>query len=274
MRPLGIPFCVGRNTMNQPFVHESTYSFGGVAGRLHRGRLARIESLLAGADLPTTGRLADFGCSNGYILARLQQSAFAHRPGWSFVGFDHSRPLLELARQRQLPRTSFRWIDMNVSGGSSQAGESFDVVTCFETLEHVGDYRPALETLVQSCKPEGVLLISVPYECGLRGLAKLIGRRVLRGDRYEGFFDTRSRLRYVTSLVTQRRIDHYRHPPQPGWGPHLGFDTRQFDRDLRRQYVAGNHCELLLRQPTLLGLGYLYLLRKRPPIARPQRKAA
>ncbi|MDD5751504.1 MAG: methyltransferase domain-containing protein, partial [Candidatus Peribacteraceae bacterium] len=40
--------------------------------------------------------------------------------------------------------------------------EEFDVVVCFETIEHVPQYREALAHLFRALKPGGVLLLSTP----------------------------------------------------------------------------------------------------------------
>lgn len=40
--------------------------------------------------------------------------------------------------------------------------ESFDLIVCFETIEHVADPRAALEQLAQSLRPGGILIISTP----------------------------------------------------------------------------------------------------------------
>lgn len=39
----------------------------------------------------------------------------------------------------------------------------YDLVTCFETIEHVRNYRSALQNLFRLLMPEGTLLISSPH---------------------------------------------------------------------------------------------------------------
>ncbi len=41
-------------------------------------------------------------------------------------------------------------------------GTTYDVITCFETIEHVSDYQKALLNLYQLLKPDGQLIISTP----------------------------------------------------------------------------------------------------------------
>lgn len=40
--------------------------------------------------------------------------------------------------------------------------ESYDIIVCFETIEHVDDYNPALRNLRTLLKPGGLLIISSP----------------------------------------------------------------------------------------------------------------
>jgi SAM-dependent methyltransferase len=41
-------------------------------------------------------------------------------------------------------------------------GRSYDLITCFETIEHVQDYEAAIDNLHRHLKPGGVLLVSSP----------------------------------------------------------------------------------------------------------------
>lgn len=38
----------------------------------------------------------------------------------------------------------------------------FDIITCFETIEHVDDYQGAIQNLYRLLKPGGILIISTP----------------------------------------------------------------------------------------------------------------
>ena len=116
-------------------------------------------------------------------------------------GFDHSIELLAAARARNFDNAVFDYVDLNQPPGTRE--RLFDVVTCFETLEHVGNVPNAIETLLASCKPGGTLLISVPNELGLPGL-KYGARKVFRRRPYESFFRQQSESRYVWRLLTGR----------------------------------------------------------------------
>lgn len=239
--------------------HQDTYGTKGVSGYIHRQRRAAIGRLFEGLPLSDSGRLADFGCSNGYIIEHLQQSVLAGRD-WQYTGFDHNEDLLEEGRKKHLPATEFFWIDLNTP--TPTLDERFDIVTSFETMEHVGDCEAAVSNLYRACVPGGHVILGIPNEVGLPGLAKYLGRRLSRRDAYGDFFDDRSEWRYVVALLTGRRIDGFRKPVREGWGPHLGFDARVFEHHLMAEYVDARRCELLARAPTRGAFNILYVLRK------------
>ena len=44
--------------------------------------------------------------------------------------------------------------------------ESFDLVTCISTLEHIADHRSAMRNMLRSLKPGGHLVLTCPYTAG------------------------------------------------------------------------------------------------------------
>ena len=173
--------------------------------------------------LPARAAVADFGCSNAFFFAELLR-ALPEAGSMRLFGFDHSTELLASARARNIDNAVFDYVDLNEPPRTRE--RLFDVVTCFETLEHVGNVPNAIETLLASCKAGGTLLISVPNELGLPGLLKYGARKVFRRRPYESFFREQSESRYVWRLLTGRSISVFRDPHADGWGPHLGFDWR------------------------------------------------
>jgi SAM-dependent methyltransferase len=253
--------------MSQNSSHEGTYKRGDISSRLHRSRLRAILRLFDEIELGAEGMLADFGCSNGFVIECLQQGVFSQR-NWRFVGWDRSDSLLAMAREKKLPRATFRHFDLNDQGRVFSA--EFDVVTCFETLEHVCDYRAAFAHLYEACLQGGSIVLSVPNERGAAGIIKYFGRKLLRTNPYGDFFEGKSELGYVLRLLTNRPIDFYRWPPAAEWGPHLGFDARLFEKFIDEEYLRAGRCRLVLRRKTTLGFSLLYVLRKCRDIAQPQ----
>lgn len=236
-------------------IHETTYGAkAGVASRVHRARLKRELEVLNSLVLPKTGRLADFGCSNGFLLDSMQRGV-PRLQGWECVGFDRKSELLDLAEKRQLPRTAYRQLDLNVSHDVGR----FDLITCFETLEHVGDYQSAVRNLLRACADGGHLVISVPYEIGMPGLVKFLGRMALRKNPYHDFFDNRSKLRYLLALLFRRPMDAFRQPAQNGWSVHLGFDNGVFEAFL---FDELSDWSLVIRRTSFLGFNVIYAFQR------------
>ena len=100
------------------------------------------------------GRVCDIACGAGY------GSCFLSKYAGSVVGMDISDSAIEWAREHfQNDKVSFYCAD-----GSKNwpVNETFDVITSFETLEHVPHPEEFLEQLVSHLKPTGVLFLSVP----------------------------------------------------------------------------------------------------------------
>ncbi|MEJ8823991.1 methyltransferase domain-containing protein [Variovorax humicola] len=98
----------------------------------------------------------DFGCGTGYGSAILAKSAY------SVVGLDIDSAALAWARDtHHSDRLTFhRCSDL----GANLADALFDVVTCFEMIEHV-DYatqKATIASIARLLKADGVLIISTP----------------------------------------------------------------------------------------------------------------
>jgi 2-polyprenyl-3-methyl-5-hydroxy-6-metoxy-1,4-benzoquinol methylase len=209
------------------FDHSLTYRTFKVAHLPHRHRLAGIEREVRRLKLEPGGTYADFGCSNGYITDRIRQ-IIGCREAW---GFDHSEAQLGNA-SASYPAIRFHKIDLN----SPITTPNFDFVTCFETLEHVGNPNAALNNLLGAVKPGGKALITVPIEIGWRGLVKFGLKLVFGYDLKELPQSPDLFRRYVAALCTGDRLTQFRDPRQ-GWGTHFGFDYRDVDDKLRRSGI-------------------------------------
>jgi 2-polyprenyl-3-methyl-5-hydroxy-6-metoxy-1,4-benzoquinol methylase len=245
------------------FVHEKSYKGSGLRQIIHRSRLTAIIEVLCEVmrhlKAESTPRFADFGCSNGFIL-RMIQNELVNSERWLFYGFDHNEGLLNLARKKNLPNTSFAIIDLNHV--NNQYTNHFDIVTCFETLEHVGNYKNAFETLYLSTKVSGLIIISIPNEVGIPGIMKYFARKVRNPNCYDSFFKDKSELGYILDLFLRRNIERYRDEELNGWGPHLGFDYRCFQDFVGRNYFATRKCELCKTLNTNLRFNKIYVIKE------------
>src|SRR5258705_11652839 len=90
-----------------PVDHEQSYRGLSLRAFFHRARFRVILATLRRAELGTAGRLADFGCSNGFILSELRAERFPY-PGWGVLGFGPAPPHLHAAPRRRLPGAAFQ----------------------------------------------------------------------------------------------------------------------------------------------------------------------
>jgi 2-polyprenyl-3-methyl-5-hydroxy-6-metoxy-1,4-benzoquinol methylase len=216
--------------------HSATYRDRSLKNLFHRHRLRTILSIIE-KDLVLQGRsLADVGCSNGYLTALINER---FKPS-AARGSDHDPDNLAQARA-SYPGIDFETIDLNTV---SRQERTYDVVTCFEVLEHVGDTRSALDNLLSLVAPGGgVLFLTVPIEIGWRGTIKFLIKTTLYRYRI-GELPARRCLfaRYLAHLVANKRISGFR-DRRHAWGTHFGFDYRDIDdylRDRRKSFEASN----------------------------------
>lgn len=206
-----------------PIDHSLTYTTWRLKNIPHRVRLRAILKqtaiFLASRGRPTD-LYADFGCSNGFITSKIVNILEPNRA----TGFDHAEENLSIARRRY-SNITFLNIDLN---RPRSFAKKFDVVTCFETLEHVGDVRNAVNTIIGAIEDGGVALIVVPIEHGLIGLVKLFVK-LLHGYNLDELANNERRVSlkaYLMSLLTGRRMSAFRDRARRGWGTHFGFDYR------------------------------------------------
>jgi len=207
--------------------HSRIYTDGSLKNAGHRARLRAIESTISKMGLPQTPTYFDVGCSNGYLTHRV---AIAVRAG-KVIGWDHSSENLANARGHY-PQYEFREIDLNKP---VEPGVQADLVTCFETMEHVGDISTAVENTLVLCKTGGTLLFSVPIESGFLGLAKFIVKtKLFRYSLDELSKDKQFQKKYLRALLKGESISGFR-DNRDGWSTHFGFDYRDFEGLIKNQ---------------------------------------
>ncbi len=236
------------------YVHEKSYAKTYLGGAVHRARLKAVIKMLrryAG------NSWADVGCSNGFVIASVLKNS--DLKFGRIVGYDRSTDLLELARTRHITNAAFSHLDLNQSPDEYDA-RTFDLVTCFETLEHAADYRAAFKHLYYLAKPGGHIVITVPNETGMPGLAKFVGRYANRHKPYGNFFEgKKSILQYVKRLIFNGPIQDFRNPTTKGYGFHLGFDYRELAAHVRENYIAAGLLRPVENQTTFFGMNVLWV---------------
>ncbi len=99
-------------------------------------------------------RVLDVGCGVGYGSQWLADHGAA-----SVLGFDISEEAVAHARQAYgRPNVEFRV----ASAMDFDFGQKFDVITCFELIEHVPDQPAVLRCIKNALSGDGVLVVSTP----------------------------------------------------------------------------------------------------------------
>lgn len=197
--------------------HAATYRTRKLRHWHHRARLRQLVREVS--CFRDASSVADVGCSNGYVTTVLDGICRGR-----VTGFDYLPSLIEEARARH-PHMAFRLADLN---RKIRWRRQYDLVCCFETLEHVGDLRAALDNLAAAVRTGGVLLASVPVETGFWGIAKFCAKSCL-GYRLDEIAATRHE--YLWTLLRGRDITRFREP-RYAWGTHYGFDWRKVERGI------------------------------------------
>ena len=209
--------------------HSLTYTDNRLKNLPHRMRLNSIIKTLNQMKLHNT--LCDIGCSNGYITNLISEKFNFS----SITGLDHNKDNIEIARKKYL-NINFDFIDLNTIVTQKN---KYKFITCFETLEHVGNLDNALENLL-NCSDNGAILISVPIEVGFIGLLKFLTKTILFGYRLDEINQSNEKrfyLKYLFTLISNKSISKYRNT-RGGYGTHFGFDYRDIKNWLNSRDIT------------------------------------
>lgn len=93
--------------------------------------------------------IADVGCGLGFIHDRLHPDIQKN-----YYGYDGAI----------IKNPRFNYMQVDLDNFSTDKEKFFDVVMCFETLEHLTNPYVCLLEIKKMLKPNGFLLISIPHE--------------------------------------------------------------------------------------------------------------
>lgn len=200
--------------------HSKSYRGLGMRAIGHRQRRHAIVKELKNINIPPNSTYCDLGCSNGYITDQLQ-TQFRLRA----TGLDYKEDHLVIGRERY-PKIEFGLVNLNEPCVDEK---KFDLVTCFETLEHVGNINNAIHNILTRIAPGGHGFISVPIEHGVRGIIKYLIKTIVFGYSLSELRISKKEYRKI--LFSGIRISTAR-PAAESYGTHFGFDYRDVDEKL------------------------------------------
>ena len=185
------------------YAHRTIFSRNPLARLSHRTRFAQALAAIC-KHLPKNGSLLDFGCATGELLARVREQfpdavlygLDPFQPGGN--GYIHLRDVAECT------------------------GLSFDAITAFEVLEHLGPAATEMffALVREHLAPAGVCIVSVPNMLGPALMPKLL-HAALTGGSALGY-SVGGALGATLLLKSPPRLA----PNRSGTMRHKGFDWR------------------------------------------------
>ena len=154
-------------------------------------RMERIQRYKRG------GRLLDIGCCNGSFLALLQHN------GWDTFGVDFSAAAIENARREFGQQQTFcgELLDARYPDGH------FDVVTMYDTIEHVPNPRVVLEEIKRISKSDALLIMQTNDFGSFN--ARLLPRSLICPAQHLYYFRKRDLVRQMRRLDYRLVDDHF-----------------------------------------------------------------
>lgn len=168
----------------------------------HLARYAFAAQFAVGADV------LDVGCGVGYGSQWLGKSGAK-----SVLGFDLSEAAVDHARMNYFhPAVSYKVADAT----AIEPGDGYDLVTCFELIEHIAPQEHVLDLIKGALREEGVFVISTPrpldqirthfhvHEMNFEELYRMLGQRFRN---VVPFFQINSFSSFVGAAMPDR-LDH------------------------------------------------------------------
>ena len=111
--------------------------------------------------LPEKARILDFGCGSGEMLELFYRNKY--RPK-RYLGLEIREKQVEENKDKfaKLDFAEFRQQDL--CQPELDLGETFDIITCFEVMEHIGHKNADvfLDNIAYHCSPETIVYLSTP----------------------------------------------------------------------------------------------------------------
>jgi SAM-dependent methyltransferase len=133
---------------------------GRITSEIRRDHTFRYDlaiNIFHNQNIKKTTNFLDIFCGNGYGTYMLAE-AFENT---SVIGIDGSKEAIDMANECYTKKNNiFSWKIFPFSIPVA----AYDLVTCFESLEHVEEDAMMLSLILESLKPNGIALISVPNQ--------------------------------------------------------------------------------------------------------------
>lgn len=194
-----------------------TYKAKNPIQRLSHERRFEKSCRLLETVLPEGGALLDFGCADGFLLSKLK----GRLPSITILNGYEPFPDSKVDDS------------LTIFNDEAQlAGRVYDVVSCFEVLEHFSQVNAEklIRTMKEHLAPGGLLVVSVPVEGGPVGLFKGLTRKLFdRRLSYQYTWRNLWRTLWFMPLDEWRQAD--------GYLDHIGFYFRNLLPILEKDFT-------------------------------------
>lgn len=170
----------------------------------HIKRFKEASKLLNEYKLKSKKSLLDFGSGNGFFLKFLLDEKFK-------LNLNAYEPIkAQLNEMYRLYKTN-KIKNVNIYKDLNKINAKFDVITCFETLEHFNlkNQRKLLIEIMSLLKKDGVIILSIPIEVYISGFLKIAIRIIIKqkhdGTNIINIFKTLLGLKINRSKISNKK---------------------------------------------------------------------
>ena len=105
-------------------------------------------------------RVLDLACGEGYNTRILAKK------GAKVTGVDFSERMIEKAREKETEQNlGITYIASDAADLKDLPSKSFDLVTCFMSLQDIENYKKAISEVARVLKKKGRFIFSIPHPC-------------------------------------------------------------------------------------------------------------
>jgi len=119
----------------------------------HKKRFKSIKKIIGNIK---TNNILDIGCHSGLLTNLIKKWT-----GATIYGIDISESAINYA-QKIYPEINF--LSQDIENGLSFEKNNFDIITCFDTLEHLIKIENVLRDINNKLRNEGYFIIGIPNE--------------------------------------------------------------------------------------------------------------
>jgi 2-polyprenyl-3-methyl-5-hydroxy-6-metoxy-1,4-benzoquinol methylase len=191
----------------------------------HRSRLSNALSLFKNS---TSLDILDFGCGDGNFLNSL--SIGNRSLGSRSIGFEPYMPIKKDFKNLHI------YSDWTQVISNTKEHALFDVVTCFEVMEHFSEELQInnLNKIKEVMKDSGKLIISVPIEKGLMSIIKNVRRISISYSGNKHIYTLKNIICSAFGIKTQ---DLKKLREGSDYLSHMGFYFDDFEKILEQNFI-------------------------------------